>query len=89
MSSNQLERTLAQLSDTLERAQLLLPQTAQDVDWTAQAYVWQVRYGRGFLQALQNIQQGIAVFAARQAHHHAVAGFNHVEIVNGIAGVVA
>ena len=52
MSSSQLEHTLAQLSNTLERAQLLLPRTTQDVDWSAQAYVWQVRYGRGFLQAL-------------------------------------
>ncbi len=52
MSSSQLEHTLAQLSETLERAQLLLPRTTQDVDWSAQAYVWQVRYGRGFLQAL-------------------------------------
>ena len=52
MDTELLNQTLAQLSDTLERAQLLLPRTTQDVDWSAQAYVWQVRYGRGFLQAL-------------------------------------
>ena len=42
MFSDQLNQTLTQLSDTLIRAQLLLPQTAQSVDWTAHAYVWQV-----------------------------------------------
>lgn len=52
MSFNSLKPILAQLSDTLERAQLLLPQTAQQVDWSAHAYIWQVRHGRGFLQAL-------------------------------------
>ena len=31
-------------------------------------------------QVQQNIQQRIAVFAARQAHHHLVAIVNHVEI---------
>ena len=43
MDTELLNQTLAQLSDTLERAQLLLPRTTQDVDWSAQAYVWQVR----------------------------------------------
>ena len=54
MNTTLLNQTLAQLSDTLERAQLLLPQTAQQVDWSAHAYIWQVRHGRGFLQALHN-----------------------------------
>ena len=54
MNNELLEQTLAQLSATLERAQLLLPQTAQQVDWSAHAYIWQVRHGRGFLQALRN-----------------------------------
>ena len=54
MDTALLNQTLTQLSDTLERAQLLLPQTAQQVDWSAHAYIWQVRHGRGFLQALHN-----------------------------------
>ena len=54
MNNTLLDQTLAQLSATLERAQLLLPQTAQQVDWSAHAYIWQVRHGRGFLQALRN-----------------------------------
>ena len=54
MNSDLLNATLRQLSDTLARAQLLLPQTAQQVDWNAHAYIWQVRHGRGFLQALHN-----------------------------------
>ncbi len=54
MNAELLNATLRQLTETLERAQLLLPQTTQDVDWTAQAYVWHVRYGRGFLQALHH-----------------------------------
>ena len=54
MDTALLNQTLNQLSDTLERAQLLLPQTAQQVDWNAHAYIWQVRHGRGFLQALHN-----------------------------------
>ena len=48
------EKTLVLLSETLERAQLLLPQTAQQVDWMAHAYIWQVRHGRGYLQALHD-----------------------------------
>ena len=35
MDTELLNQTLAQLSDTLERAQLLLPRTTQDVDWSA------------------------------------------------------
>ena len=54
MNAELLNATLQQLTDTLERAQLLLPQTAQQVDWSAHAYIWQVRHGRGFLQALHN-----------------------------------
>ena len=54
MDTELLNQTLAQLSDTLERAQLLLPQTAQQVDWSTHAYIWQVRHGRGFLQALHH-----------------------------------
>ncbi len=52
MNVTLLNQTLAQLSSALERVQLLLPKTPQDVDWTAHAYVWQVRHGRGFLQGL-------------------------------------
>ena len=54
MSSSLFKTTLAQLSNTLERTPLLLPQTAQQVDWNAHAYIWQVRHGRGFLQALHH-----------------------------------
>lgn len=57
MNTTLLNQTLAQLSETLTRAQLLLPQTAQSVDWTAHAYIWQVHHrpnGRGFLQALHH-----------------------------------
>ena len=52
MNAELLNATLQQISNTLERAQLLLPQTAQQVDWSTHAYIWQVRHGRGFLQAL-------------------------------------
>ena len=54
MNASLLDQTLVQLSETLQRAQLLLPQTAQQVDWNAHAYIWQVRHGRGFLQAIAN-----------------------------------
>ena len=40
---------------------------------------------RAGLKLAQNIQKRIAVFAARETHHDFVAGFNHVEIIDGIA----
>ena len=52
MNAELLNQTLTQLSDTLVRAQLLLPSTAQDVDWSCHAYLWQVRHGRGCLLGL-------------------------------------
>ena len=58
MNETLLNSTLTQLSQVLERAERLLPQTAQQVDWSAHAYVWQVQRGqggqsgRGFLQGL-------------------------------------
>ncbi|MFZ1891141.1 MAG: ATP-binding protein [Formosimonas sp.] len=54
MNPELLNHTLTQLSDTLARANLLLPSTAQDVDWSAHAYLWQVRHGRGFLEGLKD-----------------------------------
>ncbi|MGL4766881.1 MAG: ATP-binding protein [Formosimonas sp.] len=47
-----LTQTLTLLNTTLTRAQVLLPSTAQDVDWSAHAYLWQVRHGRGSLLGL-------------------------------------
>src|SRR5690606_11448794 len=32
------------------------------------------------------IKQGVRILPARQAHHHLVAFFNHVEVGNGLAG---
>lgn len=49
-----LNSTLEKLHVTLSRAQMLLPATAHDVDWSAHAYVWEVRHGRGFLRSLTN-----------------------------------
>jgi len=40
---------------------------------------------RTLTQQQQNVEQAIAVFATRHAHHHFVAVFNHVEIGNGLA----
>ena len=37
------------------------------------------------LQLHQHVEQGVAVLAARQAHHHAVAGLDHVEVANRLA----
>lgn len=41
---------------------------------------------RHFLQVQQNIEHGVAVFAARQADHDLVALFDHVEVGDGFAG---
>jgi len=41
---------------------------------------------RHFLQVQQHIEQGVAVLAARQAHHHLVAMLNHVEVGNCLTG---
>jgi predicted AAA+ superfamily ATPase len=54
MDNNFFNQTLETLRTTLERAQLLLPTTEQDVDWSAHAYTWQVRHGRGSLHGLTN-----------------------------------
>jgi len=36
-------------------------------------------------QFQKDIQQRVGILAARQAHHHPVAGFDHVEILDGLA----
>lgn len=54
MNNTLLNQTLETLKTTLERAQLVLPTTEQDVDWSAHAYTWQVRHGRGSLHGLIN-----------------------------------
>ena len=45
--------------------------------------------GRALLQLEQNIEQGIAIFAATHAHHHLVALFNHVEVHDCLARLAA
>lgn len=54
MNTVLLNQTLETLTETLQRVQLLLPATTHDIDWSAHAYVWQVRHGRGFLRGLVN-----------------------------------
>ena len=54
MNQTLLNQTLETLNDVLHRAQLLLPSTEQDVDWSAHAYAWHVRHGRGVLHGLTN-----------------------------------
>ena len=44
---------------------------------------------RGGLQVAQDVQKGVAVFAAGEADHDFVALFNHIEIVNRLAHGVA
>ena len=46
-------------------------------------------HGRTLLQLAQNVQQRIAVFAARHADHDLVAVFNHVEVHHGAAYLAA
>jgi hypothetical protein len=41
------------------------------------------------LQPLQHVEQAVAVLAARQAHHHAVALLDHVEVDDGLAHLAA
>ncbi len=41
---------------------------------------------RVLAQAQQHVEQSVAVLAARQAHHHAVARADHVEVGDGLAG---
>ena len=53
MNNTLLDQTLRKLGEALDRAQLLLPSTAQNVDWSCHAYLWQVRHGRGYLEGLQ------------------------------------
>ena len=40
---------------------------------------------RLFLQAQQDVQQGVGIFAPRQANHHPVAFFDHVVVDDGLA----
>lgn len=44
---------------------------------------------RALLQIAQDLQHGVAVFAAGQTDHDAVAFFNHIEIGNRFAHVAA
>jgi len=44
--------------------------------------------GRALLQVHQDVEQGKRVFSSRQANHHAVAISDHVEICDGLAGVM-
>ena len=44
---------------------------------------------RFLLQPQQNIEQRVAVFAAGETDHHLVAGFDHAEIGNGAADLMA
>ncbi|TDR32583.1 ATP-binding protein [Hydromonas duriensis] len=53
MDNTLLNTTLEKIKDTLSRVQLLLPSNEQDVDWSAHAYLWQVRHGRGCLVGLK------------------------------------
>ena len=39
----------------------------------------------GFLQAQQNVEHGVRIFAAREANHDFVAVFYHAKIIDGIA----
>ena len=54
MNQTLLNQTLETLNDVLHRAQLLLPSTEQDVDWSAHAYAWHVRHSRGGYHDLHN-----------------------------------
>ncbi|MCW0448241.1 hypothetical protein NB706_001075 [Xanthomonas sacchari] len=47
------------------------------------------RYRRLALQLQQDVQQGVAVLAAGQAHHDLVAGADHAEIGDGLADLPA
>ena len=91
-----LKQTLETLNATLTRANLLLPSTAQDVDWSAHAYLWQVLHGRGFLRGLpsprlQNLDELLSIDRqkdavlqnTRQFIHHFPA--NHV-LLTGARG---
>ena len=44
---------------------------------------------RGLAQLQQDVEQTVAVLAAREAHHHAVAGADHVEVGDRLAGEAA
>ena len=91
-----LKQTLEALNATLTRAQLLLPSPAHDVDWSAHAYLWKVRHGRGFLRGLpsprlQNLDELLSIDRqkdavlqnTRQFIHHLPA--NHV-LLTGARG---
>src|SRR5450830_620546 len=41
--------------------------------------------GGALAQGHQNVQQGVAILAARQADHHLVAFFYHIEVADGLA----
>ena len=47
------------------------------------------RYRRALLQLLQNIEQGVTVFAAANADHDTIARFDHVVVHNRLAGQTA
>ena len=46
-------------------------------------------YRRVVAQIHENIQHPIGILAARQTHHDAIAGFNHVVVSNRFAGITA
>jgi uncharacterized protein len=52
---DKLEHFLTRAEDLLARIESLLPPAPASIDWSAQAFRWRVRQGRGYLQAVPAI----------------------------------
>lgn len=54
MNSDALDTFLTRATALLDRLEPLLPVTAGDTDWSATAYQWRKRQGRGWLHAVHH-----------------------------------
>lgn len=52
--ASDLESLLARAESLLERLEGLMPEPLPDTDWSASAYRWRRKQGRGYLQAVQH-----------------------------------
>jgi len=71
MSVSELAALLSRLEGILERVEAVLPPAPPPPDWTATAFRWRKRSGRGFLQAVRHphairLDDLVAIFSGPQ-----------------------
>lgn len=84
MDKTLVNQTLQQFSELLTRAEALLPPLRDETDWSAHAYRWQVKNGRGTLQGLLHPRlQDLSALHAIDRQKHALID-NTEQFVRGL-----